>query len=548
MNYEKINQNTIRVIVCFFVFMTGILNSSAAAAQPETKTEEQQQLRYFDIRMAFSEYFVDENNQKTALLRDLVAVVDENYIIGAGDKLNVMVWGKLQMLYNLEVSWDGNLIPIGPDRVNINDFFTYWPGTVSVNGKTLQQLQRLLESSFRQYIKNNVHVTVTVAHPRVVRVQIMGQVESPNVYRIPAGTSLISAVTVAGYNQSTSLRRIRIIRTPAPDEKQTIDIDLYDYFTHFNLASNPILQNDDIVQIPQVEMKAHVQGGVNRPGTYEILPGERLSELLDNAGGLRWNAVPESSYMERRGESDLVSMKQTNLTFFADRDMANAANIPIRNGDALFVQETTELHNFIKVVFDNLFGETEETIQEEKERQIIVPLAYGLTMTQLFARIKDRLTNADLKSITVVREGHSIKIDYLSMLSDPKKDFSLENGDTIYIPRAVDYIYVLGEVSAPSMIKYGRDATLLEYIAQAGGFTQNAKLAIVTILHTSPDRQSKEVIDVKQWIKTGDQPENVSLIPGDIIIVPRDSSYNFRDYVEIFNSVIPMLSFLELRK
>ena len=218
MKYENIKTQSLRLAVWMFILIAAMVKAPAPAMGAES--EEAQRL-FFDVRMAFSEYFIDEDNTKAELIKDLVAVVDENYIIGSGDELDVMVWGKLQAIYTLEVSWDGNLMPRGPDRANINEFFTFWPGTVSVNGKTLKQVQRLLDNSFQQFLKNDVHVTVTVSKPRVVRVQIMGQVDSPNVYRFPAGTSLISALTVAGYNLNTSLRHIRLIRSPARTKSRT---------------------------------------------------------------------------------------------------------------------------------------------------------------------------------------------------------------------------------------------------------------------------------------------------------------------------------------
>jgi protein involved in polysaccharide export with SLBB domain len=210
------------------------------------------------------------------------------------------------------------------------------------------------------------------------------------------------------------------------------------------------------------------------------------------------------------------------------------------------VLQSSDFQSMVKIVFDNMIGEKQDVASGLQELQKIVPLADGLTVIQLFARFRNRLVNADLANITLLRDGQKIRINYLEVLGNPSLDTALQNGDVIYVPKAVEYVYVLGEVNTPAMIKYGRDATILEYIAQAGGYKETAKLAIVTVLHTGQNGGSKELIDIKEWIKSGDKPAGGEILPGDIVIVPKDSSFKFRDYVDIVNSVIPTLSYLKI--
>jgi len=512
----------------------------AAAADGESKQT--------DSPMAFSEYFMPRDDAPAASKLPSPEQ-DRNYIVGPGDVLDIMVWGKLQALYSVEVAWDGALAPVSDSRENVEEFFTFWPGTVAVNNKTLAQIQALMDESFSRYLKDNVRVSVMLSEPRSIRVRVMGQVTSPAEYTFEAGATLVEAIAAAGYTPTTSLRRIRVLRhgaAAAQGSKLAVDaaehIDLYRYFVDFDMDANVLLRTGDVIQIPFVEMNATVSGGVNVPAMYEVLPGESLSDLVRFARGLHWSAETGHCVLQRRVSPGVVNSFEVNL-----EDKASGGHdLPLQNRDALMVLQSSDFQSMVKIVFDNMIGEKQDVASGLQELQKIVPLADGLTVIQLFARFRNRLVNADLANITLLRDGQKIRINYLEVLGNPSLDTALQNGDVIYVPKAVEYVYVLGEVNTPAMIKYGRDATILEYIAQAGGYKETAKLAIVTVLHTGQNGGSKELIDIKEWIKSGDKPAGGEILPGDIVIVPKDSSFKFRDYVDIVNSVIPTLSYLKI--
>lgn len=497
-------------------------------------------------QMAFSEYFSARTGDAAAQTLPAPGQ-DRGYSIGPGDVLDVMVWGKLQAMYTVEVAWDGTLIPVADSRENVDEFFTFWPGAVSVSNKTLAQVQALMAESFSRYLKHDARISVSLSKPRRIRVRVMGRVGAPAEYAFDAGTTLVDVIARAGYLPDTSLRRISVMRRGAAvkNSAMTMDavehIDLYRFFVDYDMDANLLMRNGDVVQVPILESIATVSGGVNVPAIYEILPGETLADLVRFARGLHWSAEPARCVLQRRAAPGEVQSLDANLETDAARAM------PLHNRDALIVLQGEDFQSTVKIVFDNLIGEKQDVASGyQQELQTIVPLADGITLIQLLARFRDRLANADLANITLLRGSEKIRINYLEVLNNPARDTVLRNGDVVYVPKGVEYVYVLGEVNTPAMIKYGRDATILEYIAQAGGYKETAKLSIVTVLHTNQDNKTKELVDVKDWIKSGAKPGGGEILPGDIIIVPKDSSFKFRDYVDILNSVIPTVSFLRV--
>ena len=88
-----------------------------------------------------------------------------------------------------------------------------------------------------------------------------------------------------------------------------------------------------------------------------------------------------------------------------------------------------------------------------------------------------------------------------------------------YHPRQIS---VIGEVYKPD--KYDmpdeRDLTLLEAIAMAGGFTQDADVDKTMIMREKDSKKETINVRVKEITKKGDKDKDIVLEPGDIIIVP----------------------------
>jgi polysaccharide export outer membrane protein len=80
-------------------------------------------------------------------------------------------------------------------------------------------------------------------------------------------------------------------------------------------------------------------------------------------------------------------------------------------------------------------------------------------------------------------------------------------------------VYVLGEVIHTGAMALLPDMTVLQALATAG-FTQFANTKGIYILRTSNGKQQKLPFNYKQVVKGDDMAQNVSLKPGDTIVVP----------------------------
>jgi polysaccharide export outer membrane protein len=131
----------------------------------------------------------------------------------------------------------------------------------------------------------------------------------------------------------------------------------------------------------------------------------------------------------------------------------------------------------------------------------------------------------------LVYEEEPIVIDVKKLLveGDLTLNINLMNDDKIYVPgkSLSGQVFVFGEVNRPGYYSYRPDMTVFDAINTAGGFTEYAKKSGVVIKRSEGERGESTSIKVnmKALLKKGRIEKNVTLQPGDIIVVP--SSFLF---------------------
>jgi polysaccharide biosynthesis/export protein len=81
-------------------------------------------------------------------------------------------------------------------------------------------------------------------------------------------------------------------------------------------------------------------------------------------------------------------------------------------------------------------------------------------------------------------------------------------------------VYVVGEVTHPGAFPLLPDMTVLQALADAGGFTPFANTKKVHIVRTVDGKQSEFPFEYREVLDGSKSSENIKLIPGDEIVVP----------------------------
>ncbi|HKP50058.1 MAG TPA: SLBB domain-containing protein, partial [Gemmatimonadales bacterium] len=202
--------------------------------------------------------------------------VDENYRLGSGDVLVLILTGDVEESYTLSVTREGFIV-------------IPQVGQVYVANLTMGQLEDQLYNRLRRVysgVRRSPNATakfqVSLAKLRNIQVFVIGDVVRPGAYQISASGTVLTALYAAGGPSSNgSFRKVEVRRA----DKLISDIDVYDYLLHGINNSETRLQNGDVVFVPVHSGFVKIAGEVTRPAVYEMLPQETLRDLIQFAGG-----------------------------------------------------------------------------------------------------------------------------------------------------------------------------------------------------------------------------------------------------------------------
>jgi polysaccharide biosynthesis/export protein len=393
-------------------------------------------------------------------------------------------------------------------------------GSVNAGGMTFLQFKQSVQERILAGYPRSMP-TVSIASLGLFTVQVKG--ETPESRFVSAwGLSRVSDVIRDASSPSASMRNVEVLSRSGESTR----CDLFKALRLGDGSQDPFVKPGDTVVLYRSQRSVQVAGEVFRPGTYELLPGEQLGELLNVYGaGLTSKAEPSRARIQSMS-GDTPTVRYISLS--AD----SAQTLPVENGDIVTVPAKTE--NQPAVFFEGAVipqagsprtgaGTTAAgAVREEAPvspagssayNTIIHPFTEGETLSDALRAISGTLSPlADLGSAFLVREDDP-KPRYIDMRrlitsSASPSDLALRANDRIVIPPFSSYVTVQGAVFTPGSFTYRTGLPAWYYIGLAGGI--------------DPDRNSDGKILVSDAEGKARAPA-LPLRPGDTIFVPSTS-------------------------
>ncbi|MRR17826.1 MAG: hypothetical protein EG826_15365 [Deltaproteobacteria bacterium] len=261
-----------------------------AAEKPPAQTVEEVSLfsrtratgKYQDISLdlkPFGYQFFQESTAVSVERKDIP--VPLNYIIGSGDQVNILLWGRINAQHSLTVDREGKItIPqIGP---------------VYVAGMTYEQMSKHVISKAEQIVGTNIDVTIGSA--RSIPIFVLGDVKKAGAYTIGALATITDALMAAGGPSSIgSMRHIEVRRK----NKVITYFDLYDFFLKGDKSRDVTLQAGDVIFVPTTGPLVGIAGNVKRPAIYELKDKFDLQHVIEMAGGIIPSGYTQQMQVER---------------------------------------------------------------------------------------------------------------------------------------------------------------------------------------------------------------------------------------------------------
>ncbi len=281
-------------------------------------------------------------------------------------------------------------------------------------------------------------------------VSIEGDVMNPGIYQYTEGMKVSDLVFAAGnVLESAYLDEVEISSQVIRDGKSVRG----EYRTiNLRKALNGDPEHDvplkpyDRVYVKRIsewqeELFVTITGEVKFPGKYIIRKGERLSELIERAGGFSDKAYLRGAVFTRERVRKLQQKQIDEMVDRLERELLSTGTAQIATAASPAEARMMKL-------------------EAEQKRRLITKLGS--------VKAKGRI---------------AVRLDSPEKLRGTSYDIELEDGDAIYIPTDPMTVQVLGSVYSQNAFVYEKDRRDYQYyIDLAGGYTKNADPGSVYIL------------------------------------------------------------------
>ena len=349
-------------------------------------------------------------------------------------------------------------------------------GVLNCAGLTYPELKAQVESLvLRNYPMGGVQFVLTA--PARFVVSVTGEVETSAEGSAWALTRL-SVFLEQRFTQYASERNIMI---ESLDGTKTT-YDLFAARRDGDYSQDPFLRPGDRIVVNRIERKVEVSGAVERPGAYELLPGENLKDLIERYGnGLAPLADTSRIELLRMKSGEVGSGVKSYLT------QSNIdANEELFNYDSIYIASYKELEPVVFVEGAVTATATATATALDASTRITAPFNNGEDYAYFVRRNKAWFSaESDLENAYVIRKTQVIALNINQILYDLSYDANLviEANDTLVIPFKQFFVSVAGPVTKPGRYPYIPNRTWDYYVGLAGGFdkTKNAHEAVFIV-------------------------------------------------------------------
>ncbi|PWL30940.1 SLBB domain-containing protein [uncultured Roseivirga sp.] len=338
-------------------------------------------------------------------------------------------------------------------------------------------------------------------------VEVLGEVNSPGVFSFSKGLTLDDVLLqVGGTATSAYGGSVEISRRLSTEDNGGLGLSETYVF--------PIDMNGEIEGEGGFELEPYdqvlfrrsqnfrrqqlvtVEGQVSSPGLYAIKnQGERISDILNRAGGITEFAFVEGATLIRKTE------------FYEE-----PTDIEKQIDDLIRLQEKFENNpNLLTEAELAMISRIEDDIQElEKRRES----NQSLSSFAKRERIKEVIERNALTSNIQLKQAEAIGIDLPSIINRPGSvsDLLLEEGDVLVIPKRSETVRLRGKLLYPTTSRFVEGKSLKYYINNAGGFDYRAKKKGTYVVYANGEvARTKSLLFMKFYPKPA---------PGAEVIVP----------------------------
>ncbi|WP_133468397.1 polysaccharide biosynthesis/export family protein [Paraglaciecola marina] len=422
--------------------------------------------------------------------------LNSSYLVSPGDKIAIQMWGTVNSSEVVTVDNQGNIfIPeIGP---------------IKVQDTPASRVNSVVTQGIKSIYTNNVSVYVNLLTATPVSVFVAGPVLRPGQYAGLASDSVLFFLKRAGGidPHRGSYRNITVIR----QGETVLSYDLYDFLRMGKLPAFSF-KDADVIFVGEQGAMVNVEGAARYPFRFELEKSKRsgtalmsyarpLSKTSHVAITGNRQTGPISVYLPVN-EFDQFTMADGDTVLFNDDIRPKVISVQISGsyeGPSYYaVEKDTRLLDLLSHIeidphqanYGSIYIKRESVMEQQK---ILINESLDRLERSLFTAPASssgeatiRAQEAQLVSQFIARARQTQPLGKVIVSENGKvANIRLEQGDEIVIPTQTDLIQIAGEVLMPQAVVYNPNATVSDYIAWAGGFSERADDDRIAIVHAN---------------------------------------------------------------
>lgn len=335
-------------------------------------------------------------------------------------------------------------------------------------------------------------------------VQVTGEVRKPGTYPYSKQMTVEDLIILAGgLREAASTKDIEIARrVGVPQEGMFSTLIPVNIDKSLIGGENPQeLEPFDNVIIRRkpnftLEKMIYIEGQVNSPGAFAVQSAqERISDVINRAGGMTTFAYPKGATLIRRTEYYNTESEQ----------LRRQKNLMDLQQKLQFDPNNTEAQ---EMLLERLF---KDLGNKEPDKSAAESSAVSDVKRETVAGIA--ASKGDFGQVKI-RETEAVAIDLEKIMNNPGSAFDLilEEGDIISIPRQLQTVRLRGDIVYPTTVRFEETRGLKHYINKAGGFDNRANRKRTYVVYANGD-----VARTKSFLGLRTYP---SIEPGAEVFVP----------------------------
>lgn len=370
------------------------------------------------------------------------------YKLVSGDAFSLTYYSGNSLITNT-YRVDGNL------KVSIPEF-----GEFDCSDLSFVQLKAMIQESITQLLPYS-SPRMDMISCGLFQVVVTGEVNSNVPVRGWGGSTLKN--TMGNASPFASSRDVVITHMDGTVEH----FDLYKALSEGDESNNPTLRPGDRVTYQKAGRIVTLSGAVFNPGTYQLLSGEGLSDLVNNYGhGL----LPSA-------DGTAIAVESFENGVYSASDYSVSDRVDLKNFDKVCVLEST---GFAYISVEGAISTTQTAADNAAALTSANKLLYGFKPGEKASQLLNAVSYAfipasDLQNIYLIRGSERIILESGKLLAgQAAEDPVLQAGDRLIVPFAQTFVTVNGSVNNSGRVAYVPDKDASYYIGLSGGYSSTA--------------------------------------------------------------------------